>query len=64
MFCFSVLALCSNETTAMERGPHCVGHVDAVSQSGGEGCVPERDHGGHRGLTAILPFRMRVLPLL
>ena len=48
----------------MERGTHCVGHVDAVSQSGGEGSVPERDHGGHRGPTAIFPVRMRVLPLL
>jgi hypothetical protein len=60
---FFVLALCSNETTAMERGTHCVGHEDAVSQSGGEGPVPERDHGGHRGPTAILPVRMRVLSL-
>jgi len=63
MFCFSVLALCSNETTAMERGPHCVGHVDAVSQSGRAGSVRGRDHGGHRGPTAILPVRMRVRPL-
>jgi len=47
----------------MERGPHCVGHVDAVSQSGRAGSVRGRDHGGHRGPTAILPVRMRVRPL-
>jgi hypothetical protein len=61
---FFALALCSNETTAMERGPHCVGHVEAMSLSGGEGPVPERDHDGHHGPTAILPVRMCVLPLL
>ena len=64
IFCFLVLAVCSNETTAIERGPRGVGHVDVLSQSGGEGPVLERDHGGHRGPTAILPVRMRVLPLL
>lgn len=57
-------ALCSNETTSMERGIHWVGHVDAVSQSGGEGPVPDRDQGGHRGPTATLPVRMLFLPLL
>lgn len=60
----SVVPCCrSYESSAMEQVPHGVGDGGAVPRSDGESSDPGRDHGSHHRTAAVLPVRMRLLPI-